>query len=115
MACLTGCSERLAAPGLTALGLIWDQASWHKSDAVRPWRRWHNQQVKATGQGVRIVAFRLPVQSPGLHPIEPKWVHGKCAVAEADWLLSAQELESRICAYYGCDREAHLVMSEKVA
>ena len=112
---LTGCSERLAAPGLTALGLIWDQASWHKSDAVRPWRRWHNQQVKATGNGVRIVVCRLPVQSPWLNPIEPKWVHGKRAVAEADRMLSAQERESRIWAYYGCDPEEHLVMPEKVA
>ena len=97
IAFLTWCSERLAAQGLTALFLIWDNASWHKSHAVRPWRRWHNQQVKATGNGVRIVAFRLPVQSPWLNPVEAKWVHGKHAVAEADRMLRAQELESRIC------------------
>jgi hypothetical protein len=107
-------SERLAAQALTALFLLWDNASWHKSQAVRPWLRRHNQRVKATGHGVRIVACRLPVKSPWLNPIAPKWVHGKRAVAEADRMLSAQELEIRVCAYYGCDPEAHLVMPQKV-
>jgi transposase len=112
---LAWCSERLAAQALTALFLLWDNASWHKSQAVRTWLRQHNQHVKATGHGIRIVAFRLPVKSPWLNPIEPKWVHGKRAVAEADRLLSAQELERRVCAYYGCDPEVHLVMPQKVA
>jgi hypothetical protein len=112
---LAWCSERLAAQALTALFLIWDNASWHKSQAVRTWLRRHNQRVKATGHGVRIVAFRLPVKSPWLNPIEPKWVHGKRAVTEADRMLSAQELEMRVCAYYGCDAEKHLVMPQKVA
>jgi len=114
IAFLTWCSERLAAQGLTALFLIWANASWHKSHAVRTWLRQHNQRVKATGDGVRIVACRLPVKSPWLNPIEPQWVHGKRAVAEADRRLSAQELESRVYAYYGCDPEEHLVMPEKV-
>jgi hypothetical protein len=112
---LAWCSARLAAQGLTALFLIWDHASWHKRHAVRSWLRRHNQRVKATGDGVRIVACRLPVKSPWLNPIAPKWVHGKRAVAEADRLLSAQELEIRVCAYYGCAREAHLLMPKKVA
>lgn len=112
---LAWCSERLAAQGLTALVLIWDNASWPKSYAVRTWLHQHNQRVKATGDGVRIVAFRLPVQSPWLNPIEAKWVHGKRAVAEADRRVRAQELESRVCAYYGGNPEAHLVMPEKVA
>ena len=115
MAFLAWCSERLAAQGLTALFLLWDNASWHKSHAVRTWLRQHNQRVKATGHGVRIVAFGLPVQSPWLNPIEAKWVHGKRAVAEADRKLRAQELESRVYAYYRCEPEAHLVMPEKVA
>jgi hypothetical protein len=115
MAFLTWCSARLAAQGLTALVLLWESASWHKRQAVRTWLHRHKQRVKATGDGVRIVAFRLPVQSPWRNPIEPKGVHGKRAVAEADRRLSAQELESRVYAYYGCDPEAHLVMPEKVA
>jgi transposase len=112
---LAWCSARLAEQAITALFLIWDNASWHKSHAVRTWLRQHNQRVKAMGHGVRIVAFRLPVKSPWLNPIEPKWVHGKRAVAEADRLLSAQELETRVYAYYGCHREDHLVMPQKVA
>lgn len=112
---LAGCSARLAAQGVTALLLGWDNASWHKSQAVRTWIRTQNQHVKRTGQGVRIVPYRLPAKSPWLNPIEPKWVHGKRAVSEPDRLLSAEELEARVCAYYDCTREAHLVMPKKVA
>jgi transposase len=112
---LAWCSERLAAQEVTALLLSWDNASWHKSQAVRTWLRQHNQQVKRTGHGVRIVACRLPVKSPWLNPIEPKWVHGKRAVSEPDRLLSTMELETRVCAYYGCAREAHLLMPKMVA
>ena len=111
---LAWCSARLAAQGVTALLLIWDNASWHKSDAVRTWMRSHNQQVKRTWQGVRIVSCLLPAKSPWLNPIEPKWLHAKRAISAADRLLSADELETRVCAYYGCPREAHLVMPEKV-
>jgi hypothetical protein len=112
---LAWCSERLAAQAITALFLRWDKASWHKSQAGRTWLRRHNPRVKATGHGVRIVACRLPVKSPWLHPLAPKWVQGKRAVAEADRMWSAEELETRVYAYYGCHREAHLVMPKKVA
>jgi DDE superfamily endonuclease len=112
---LAWCSARLAQQGVTAWLLIWDTASWHKSQAVREWMRIHNREVKQTGQGVRIVACLLPSKSPWLNASEPKWVHGKRAVSEPDRLLSADELEGRVCAYYGCPREAHLVMPEKVA
>ena len=57
----------------------------------------------------------LPSKSPWLNPIEAKWVHGKRNVSEADRLLSADELEARVCAYYGCPRESHLVMPQKVS
>jgi DDE superfamily endonuclease len=112
---LAWCCEKLAVHGFTAWVLIWDNASWHKSQAVRAWIRTHNRGVKATGHGVRIVACRLPSKSPWLNPIEPKWVHGKRAVSEADRMLSADELEARVYAYYGCQREAHLIMPKKVA
>jgi hypothetical protein len=110
---LAWCSTRLAGQGVMALLLIWDNASWHKSQAVRTWIRTHNQQVKQTGQGVRIVACWLPAKSPWRNPIEPKWVHGKRAVSEPDRLLSANELEARVCAYYDCAREEHLVMPKR--
>ena len=112
---LAWCSARLAAQGFTALLLIWDNASWHRSQAVRHWSRQHNQQVKQGTEGVRIVVCPLPSKSPWLNPIEPKWVHGKRAVAEPDRLLSAAELEARVYAYYGSAGEAHLVMPKKVA
>ena len=112
---LAWCSEQLAAQGLTAVLLIWDNASWHISHEVRTWLRQHNRRVKQTGQGVRIVACRLPSKSPWLNPIEPKWVHGKRAIVEPDRLLSAREIRERVYAYYGCAEEAHQVISEKAA
>jgi transposase len=59
--------------------LIWDNASWHISRAVRTWLTEHNRQAKRVG-GVRVVVCRLPVKSPWRNPIEPQWVHGKRAV-----------------------------------
>lgn len=112
---LAWCCARLARQGVTALLLVWDNAAWHRSQVVRSWIRAHNQTVKRTGQGVRIVACLLPTQSPWLNPIEPKWLHGKRAISEPDRVLSADELEARICAYYGCTREARLIMPKKVA
>jgi transposase len=112
---LAWCSAHLAAQGFTALVLIWDNASWHRSQAVRGWLRQHNQQVKRGAVGVRFVVCPLPSKSPWLNPIEPKWVHGKRAVSEADRLLRADELEARVYAYYGCQCEPHLVMPNKVA
>ena len=112
---LAWCSAQLAAQGFTALCLIWDNASWHRSHAVRRWIRQRNRQVKQGAVGVRLVVCPLSSTSPGLNPIEPQWVHGKRAVSEADRLLRADELEARVCAYYNCEREAHLVMPKKVA
>lgn len=112
---LAWCCAKLAVQGVTGLLLVWDNASWHKSQQVRDWIRTQNCRVKASRQGVRIVSCLLPSKSPWLNPIEPKWVHGKRAVSEPERMLSAAELEERVCAYYRCDREAHLTMPEKVA
>jgi len=112
---LAWCSAQLAAQGFTALLLIWDNASWHRSQAVRHWLRQHNRQIKRGAVGVRIVVCPLPSKSPWLNPIEPKWVHGKRAVSEPDRLLSAAELEERVYAYYDCEHAEHLVMQKKVA
>jgi hypothetical protein len=112
---LAWCSAQLAAQGFTALLLIWDHASWHCNPAVRRWLRQPNQQVKRGAVGVRLVVCQWPSKSPWLNPIEPTWVHGKRAVSEADRLLRADDLEARVYAYYGREREAHLVMPKKVA
>jgi hypothetical protein len=113
--CLAWCCDRLTALGKRAVLLVWDNASWHKSQLVRPWLRAHNHHIKPTGQGVRIVACRLPSQSPGLNPIEPKWVHGKRAVAEPARVLTAQEVAERVCADDGCLHAAPLAIPEKAA
>jgi transposase len=105
---LADCCTRLAARGKTALLLVWDNASWHISQAVKGWIRNHNRQGKQDGPGVRIIVCPLPTKSPWLNPIEPKWVHGKRAVVEPARLLSAAELEERVCAYFDCQPQGHL-------
>ena len=107
--------ERLRAEGKQALLLIWDNASWHASHAVRHWLRDHNRQVKQLGCGVRIIACSLPSKSPWLNAIEATWVHGQRRVVEADGLLTAHELADRVCDAYGCPHEPHLVIPKKVA
>jgi hypothetical protein len=104
--------ESLAAQGKKALLLVWDNASWHISQRLRAWIRAHNRRAKQDG-GVRILACRLPVKSPWLNPIEPKWAHGKKAVVEPDRLLSAQEVKQRVCDYYGSEQSQPL--EQKVA
>jgi DDE superfamily endonuclease len=106
---LAWCCARLEAQSVSVWALIWDNASWHVSKAVRAWIRTHNQQVKQQGQGVRILSCYLPVKSPWLNPIEPQWVHGKRAIIEPNRLLSAAEVAERACAYFGCLHEAHLI------
>jgi len=112
---LTWCCAKLARLGKRALVLIWDNASWHVSHAVRDWIRAHNRTAKRTGQGVRILACRLPVKSPWLNPIEPKWAHGKRRVVEPARLLTAQELADRVCAAFACLHEPHLAIPKKAA
>jgi len=112
---LAWCCPKLQARRVTALLLVWDNASWHTSQEVRTWIRTHNRQVKQAGSGVRILVCFLPSKSPWLNPIEPKWVHGKRAVAEPKRVLAAQELAGRVCAYFGCAYEPHLSIPEKVS
>src|SRR5712691_3200903 len=55
IACLAWCSAQRAAPGCTALGVMWDNASWHRSHAVQHGICQHNQQGKHGAVGVRLV------------------------------------------------------------
>jgi hypothetical protein len=112
---LTWCCAKLAAAGKEALLLVWDNAPWHVSRAVRQWIRAHNRQVKARRQGVRIITCYLPIKSPWLNPIEPKWVHGKRRVVEPDRLLPAAELIERVYAALGATDDDHLAIPELVA
>ena len=83
--------------------LVWDNAAWHVSKAVRAWVGEHNRTVKRIG-GVRILVCRLPVKSPWLNPIEPRWLHGKRAIVEPDGPLTANELMDRVHQHFGCER-----------
>ena len=112
---LDWCCHLLAVAGKTALVLVWDNASWHVSAQVRAWIRTHNLKVRQEGQGVRILVCGLPVKSPWLNPIEPKWMHGKRAVVEPAGLLTAEELERRVCDYYQCAQLDHLFIPQNVA
>lgn len=112
---LTWCAQQAQAQGKRAVLLVWDNASWHDSQSVRRWLQAHNRQVKQTGQGVRLLACYLPVKSPWLNPIEPKWLHSKNKVVEPTRLLTADELAARVCAALACPHHPHLVAPQPVA
>jgi transposase len=109
---LDWCCTRLAETGKLALLLVWDNASWHVSKAVRTWITAHNRAVKRGEAVVRIVACPLPIKSPWLNPIEAKWVHGKRQIVEPARLLTADEVAARVCACFGCLHEPHLHAEE---
>ncbi len=109
------CCDQLAAQGKTALLLVWDNASWHVSKAVRGWITAHNRAVKRGEAAVRIIVCPLPTKSPWLNPIEPKWMHGKRWIIEPARLLTADEIAERVCASFGCVHEPHLAMIEEVS
>jgi hypothetical protein len=113
--CLTWWCAKLAALGKEALLLVWDNAPWQVSQAVRLWIRAHNRQVKAGGPGVRIINCSLPIKSPWLNPIEPKWVPGKRRVVEPARLLTAGERIARVRTAFDCPADDHLVIPELVA
>jgi len=112
---LAWCCAKLGAAGKEALLLVWDNAPWHVSRAVRAWIGAHNRRVKRATRGVRIIPCYLPIKSPWLNPIEPKWAHGKRRVVEPARLLSADELIDRVCAAFGCDHVPQLVIPAKAA
>lgn len=100
--------------GKRALLLVWDNASWHSSERVRTWLKEHNRQVKAgEKQGVRLVVCWLPKRSPWLNPIEPKWLHGKRAVADPHETLEEVELMARVLEHFDCP--VYPLLSTKVS
>ena len=111
---LDWCCTKLEKQGKVALLMPWDNASWHVSRVAKDWIREHNQQVRRTGKGVRMVPCPLPIKSPWLNPIEPHWMHGKRHVAAPDQLLTAQDVADRVCSYFQCSHEPHLSIAEDV-
>ena len=96
-------SRCLSARGKRVWALVWDNASWHISQEVKGWIKAHNRRAKGEG-GVRIITCELPVKSPWLNPIEPKWLHGKRAICEPDGELTGEDIMERVCTHYGCER-----------
>jgi len=92
----------LAGEGKTVFVLVWDNAAWHVSKRVRRWIEAHNRRVRRAKAGCRIRVCGLPVKAPWLNPIEPKWMHGKRAIVEADRKLTAGEIQDRVSAHFGC-------------
>jgi transposase len=105
--------DKLEAIGKKALLLVWDNAPWHTSKAVRQWSRDHNRQVKQSGKGVRILPCYLPIKSPWLNPIEPCWAHAKGDIVEPERALGSEELADRVLARFQCEREPYLSVTEK--
>ena len=94
-------AREMAAQQKTALLLIGDNASWHKSGIVKNWLKAHNRRVKGKG-GCRLLCCPLPGKSSWLNNIEPKWAHGKRAITEPNRKLTLSEIKDRLCAYYHC-------------
>ena len=88
--------------GKTVVVLIWDNASWHKSHRIKRWIHTYNQQAKATGD-VRLITHLLPIKSPWLNPIEPRWIHAKRCVCEPDGDLLPPELRRRIGKHFNTE------------
>lgn len=104
--------ERLAQEGKRVLVLVWDNAKWHVSKEVVNWIRLHNQRaLRRRRQGraaIQVIPCWLPVKSPWLNPIEPRWIHGKRNIVEPTRTLTAQELAERVCSHFHCEHFDHL-------
>ena len=90
---LVACCQQLASQSVTVLVLIWDniplaQESDGSRLAAQP-----QSDGQANWQWGAHSALPAALQIPWLNPIEPKWVHGKRKVSEADHILSADELK----------------------
>ncbi len=59
-------------------------------------------------QAIRFNHCFLRMNPPRLDGIEPHWVHGKRAIVEPARLLTAHEVESRVCDYFGSALVDHL-------
>ena len=112
---LSWCCQKLQAADKKVWVLIWDNASWHISKEVRRWIASHNRKVENGGQGMRIISCLLPIKSPWLNSMEPKWVHGKRKVVEPEGLLTAYELADRVCGVFDCPHYEHLSIPENAA
>lgn len=107
--------EKASQEGICVLVMFWDHATWHKSQMVRDWIHTHNQEVKQSRTGTRLLACLLPKKSPWLNPIEAKWIHAKRKVIEPDRKLPVQELADRVCRVFKQPDLPWLITSENVS
>lgn len=106
IAYLSWLAQELGKQGVRRVVVVWDNASWHCSKAVRGWIKAHNRAALAARRagevGVQLTPAWLPSKSPWLNPIEVRWAHGKRAVSEPQRKLTVAEMQARVCAYYKC-------------
>jgi hypothetical protein len=81
------------------LVVIWDRATWHKSNKLKQWIRRHNLRAKQQ-RDVRLITYKLPAKSPWLNGMEPRWVHAKRKVCEPEGELTPLELKRRLCTHF---------------
>ena len=82
---------------------------------ISAWIRAHNRAVKAGAEQVRLVVCSLPIKSPWLNPIEPRWIHTRRRIVEPTRLLPAHELAERVCAALETPYHEHIPIPQKAA
>jgi hypothetical protein len=85
--------------GKRVLVIIWDNASWHKSLRLRQWIRAYNREAKRLGEP-RLLSHLLPIKSPWLNSMEPRWLHAKRATCEPEDDLPPEELRRRLAVHF---------------
>jgi len=96
---IIGLLAQARTEGKRVVVMIWDNASWHKSHAIRHWIRLYNRAAKQTSEP-RLITHLLPIKSPWLNPIEPRWVHAKRATCEPNGSLTVTELQRRLSVHF---------------
>ncbi len=85
--------------GKQVVVIIWDNASWHKSQDIRRWICTYNRLAKQQDEP-RLLTHLLPSKSPWLNPIEPRWVHAKRGICEPEKALTPGGLRQRLCSHF---------------
>lgn len=98
---------RLTTERQRVLVLMWAQASWPMSQAVRTGLRAPKQPVQRHG-GVRLLSGRVLMKSPWRNPLAPHGVHGPRAIVEPARLLTAAEIIRRVGDDFGGEQVEHL-------
>ncbi|MGQ9632377.1 MAG: transposase [bacterium] len=89
--------------GFRWLIVIWDNASFHKS--LRKWA-WEGP-CRAHKEGkIKILLLPLPKRSPWLNPPEPRWMHCKKRVYDAQEAPTISEVKERVYGYFFPDKKS---------